>query len=83
MNIKFNETGYAKGFFQGQMQERKYWNYKIDTIIQKLNNEQETNKKDLYNAIELLLENKINETTNKICVNMAIRDILKKLKMNI
>ena len=29
MEIKFQEKGYGQGFYDGQMQERKYWQEKI------------------------------------------------------
>lgn len=34
--FKFQENGYGKGFFEGQMRERKYWKDKIKAKIEEV-----------------------------------------------
>lgn len=52
---------------------------KIKAKIEDLEKEQEDNRKDLYNAVNVLNFSKMNIISNRICVNMSIKDILRSL----
>ena len=54
-------------------------NDKIKSKIEELEKEQEDNRKVLYNAVNNLYFKEIDIISNKISVNMSIRDILQSL----
>jgi len=64
------------------MGRRSYKNeieYKIREKIEELEKEQEDNRKTLYNATNNLYFEKIDKISDRISVNMSVRDILQSL----
>lgn len=52
---------------------------KIKAKIEELEKEQEDNRKSLYNAVNILNFKEMDKISNRICVNMTVRDILQSL----
>ena len=68
-------TVYLNGVYDGEKKAKD----KIKAKIEELEKEQEDNRKDLYNAINNLCFKEIDKISDRIYVNMSIRDILRSL----
>lgn len=62
-----------------QKEINKEWQDKIREKIKELEKEQEENRKELYNAIDCLFFKKIDIISDKIIINLKLREILKEL----